>query len=164
MTVCSVSECGQPADYKVMLYDFDSYGTVFLERDFTCPFICHNHACENETGADGERRPARIGPLPVHEPPRGPGIHDLWPARVRPSERGIGPPAWEGFRAGGPGEVENTGKGRIGREEAPVGVEPTYNGFADRRLTTWLRRRSNNPIGLSAMRARPFSSRSGSRV
>ena len=24
-------------------------------------------------------------------------------------------------------------------QEAPVGVEPTYNGFADRRLTTWLR-------------------------
>jgi integrase len=29
--------------------------------------------------------------------------------------------------------------GRDLSQEAPVGVEPTYNGFADRRLTTWLR-------------------------
>jgi integrase len=47
--------------------------------------------------------------------------------------------------------------GRDLSREAPVGVEPTYNGFADRRLTTWLRRRENNRIGVSAVTARPFS-------
>ena len=42
-------------------------------------------------------------------------------------------------------------------QEAPVGVEPTYNGFADRRLTTWLRRRNHNRSGLAAVTARPVS-------
>ena len=36
--------------------------------------------------------------------------------------------------------------------EAPVGIEPTYKGFADPCLTIWLRRRINGPKALAQPR------------
>lgn len=54
---CSVADCSETADFKVALYDFYSTGTLFLEQDRTCPFLCAEHAWENETKASGVRRP-----------------------------------------------------------------------------------------------------------
>lgn len=55
---CRVEACRNPADYEVILYDFyTEVGDVFFERDFTCPYICCEHAVENEERAVGVREP-----------------------------------------------------------------------------------------------------------
>jgi hypothetical protein len=57
---CSVPGCSKPADVEVRLYDVYLYhdtADIFDQRDFTCPFLCAEHAAENENAADGERRP-----------------------------------------------------------------------------------------------------------
>ena len=58
MKICSVKGCTNEAIHEVILYDFYLHdGTVFFEQDYTCPFICAEHATENEEEARGERRP-----------------------------------------------------------------------------------------------------------
>jgi hypothetical protein len=39
------------------VYDLRPTGTVFFERDFTCPFLCAGHMIENEKKARGVRKP-----------------------------------------------------------------------------------------------------------
>ncbi len=54
---CAVTGCGQPAVAEVILYDvYPHDGTIFFERDYTCPFICNKHLIENEAGAKGTRQ------------------------------------------------------------------------------------------------------------
>jgi len=49
------------AAYEVILYDFYANNpnnkAVFFEQDYTCKFICNEHAIENEAEAKGERLP-----------------------------------------------------------------------------------------------------------
>jgi hypothetical protein len=54
---CSVEGCPNLAAYEVFLYDFDdAEGAVLFRQDDTCPFICVEHAIDNERQAAGERR------------------------------------------------------------------------------------------------------------
>ena len=58
METCRVDGCNRDADLEVILYDFYPIrGEAFFERDHTCPFICKQHAIENEEQFKGERRP-----------------------------------------------------------------------------------------------------------
>jgi len=55
---CRVPGCKRNATIEVILYDFyDNTGTPFFERDSTCPFLCAEHAIENEHTAVGSRGP-----------------------------------------------------------------------------------------------------------
>jgi hypothetical protein len=54
---CCVDGCDKDATVEVMLYDAYGPGDVFLEQDFTCPYLCQEHALENESASVGERRP-----------------------------------------------------------------------------------------------------------
>lgn len=59
-TKCSVEDCGQPAEYEVVLYDYYDFfedPETFYEQDYTCPFLCQQHLDINEKNARGERRP-----------------------------------------------------------------------------------------------------------
>jgi hypothetical protein len=61
MPGCSLPDCGHAADFEVILYDFSAAGgIVFFGQDDTCQYICHEHARENESRAEGERRPRGI--------------------------------------------------------------------------------------------------------
>ena len=54
---CSVDGCPNLAAYEVILYDFDgTEGAVLFRQDDTCPFICVEHAIDNERHAAAERR------------------------------------------------------------------------------------------------------------
>ena len=54
---CEVDWCQRPAEYGVFLYDFYPVeGEVFFEQDISCPYICREHAIENEKKAQGERK------------------------------------------------------------------------------------------------------------
>ena len=58
---CSVDRCGDDATCEVILFDVYMHdGSVFFERDFTCPYLCSKHVLENERGAEGERRPRNV--------------------------------------------------------------------------------------------------------
>ena len=51
---CSVEGCPSLAAYEVRQYDFDpGEGAVRFERDETCPYLCLEHARDNERGARG---------------------------------------------------------------------------------------------------------------
>lgn len=53
---CSVDGCPALAAYRVLLYDFDPVeGAIRFAPDETCPYLCREHAAENERHADGER-------------------------------------------------------------------------------------------------------------
>ena len=53
---CHVAQCANPAAYEVILYDVYTHDfMVFFERDLTCPFICPQHARENEKACPGPR-------------------------------------------------------------------------------------------------------------
>jgi hypothetical protein len=52
---CAVEGCPSLAAYEVMLYGFDlEEGAVRFTSDETCPYLCVEHAIENERGAHGE--------------------------------------------------------------------------------------------------------------
>ena len=63
MELCRVPGCDARGRFEVILYDFypdevgRGLGNVFWEQDFTCPFICYEHAQENEETAVGSRDP-----------------------------------------------------------------------------------------------------------
>jgi hypothetical protein len=53
---CSIEGCPNLASYEVRLYDFDAAeGAVLFERDDTCPYICFEHAIDNERQAPDRR-------------------------------------------------------------------------------------------------------------
>jgi hypothetical protein len=52
---CSVSGCNNPADYDVYVDDDIPGWGKYLESDNYCPHICHQHAVDNESGAQGIR-------------------------------------------------------------------------------------------------------------
>lgn len=64
---CAAEGCDRDAHVEVILYDIYELpgGTaeVFLEQDFTCPYLCSNHLHENETRATVDWAPI--------EPPEG---------------------------------------------------------------------------------------------
>ena len=50
--------CDNKAFAEVLLFDvYLKYDDVFLERDYTCPFLCRKHVIENEDKAQGIREP-----------------------------------------------------------------------------------------------------------
>jgi hypothetical protein len=53
---CSIDGCPSLADYRVMLYAFDPVGgAIRFEPDLSCPYVCREHAADNEQQARGER-------------------------------------------------------------------------------------------------------------
>lgn len=81
-TKCSVKECGNLADYEVVLYDYYDYAKeTFYEQDYTCPFICQSHLEENETKAEGERRPRGVVYYPYTNQDRAQGYSKYNPLK-----------------------------------------------------------------------------------
>ncbi len=54
---CKVPDCKREAYCEVLLYDVYPYGSVFLERDYSCSYLCTDHMIENEERAEGIREP-----------------------------------------------------------------------------------------------------------
>jgi hypothetical protein len=55
---CQVPGCTHDAAFEVFLYQYAGHpgrSDVRSKLDPTCPFICDEHAAENESGALGER-------------------------------------------------------------------------------------------------------------
>jgi hypothetical protein len=72
---CTVDGCPNLAGYEVWLYDFDpAAGAVVFRRDDSCPYICVEHAIDNEHHA-GEQRTlhARV-PYPYTNREQAPGL------------------------------------------------------------------------------------------
>jgi len=57
MTTCSVPGCTSQAYAIPYLFDIYEHGEIFLQQDKTCPFICQAHLAENESKAEGIRKP-----------------------------------------------------------------------------------------------------------
>ena len=56
--LCSVAGCDTFAPCEVLLYDvYTDIEEVFIERDYTCPFLCRQHMVENELSCQGKREP-----------------------------------------------------------------------------------------------------------
>lgn len=58
MRQCQVPGCTHDAMFEVFLYQYAGHpgkSEVRSKLDATCPFICEQHAAENESGALGER-------------------------------------------------------------------------------------------------------------
>lgn len=72
---CSVEGCPSLAAYRVMLYDFEPVGgAVRFVADETCPYLCLEHAVDNEEHARGER---------------GTHVHVAYPYTNRDREHGV---------------------------------------------------------------------------
>lgn len=72
---CSVSGCPNLAGYEVVHYDFDpTEGAVVFVQDESCPFICVEHAIENERGSTGERAPHAVVAYPWTNRAGAPGL------------------------------------------------------------------------------------------
>lgn len=56
---CSVDGCAAAANFEVRLFDIylHSAPEVFDDVDYTCPYLCADHMRQNESQAQGERRP-----------------------------------------------------------------------------------------------------------
>lgn len=55
---CCVFGCPNFAAFEVHLYSFDLDEPSFsFELDDSCPYLCVEHAIENERGASDDRRP-----------------------------------------------------------------------------------------------------------
>jgi hypothetical protein len=58
---CCVDGCPNLAAYRVMLYDFDpAEGAVRFTEDESCPFICVEHAIDNERHSLGGHTPHSV--------------------------------------------------------------------------------------------------------
>lgn len=77
---------GRPslAAYEVMLYGLElEEGTVRFTSDETCPYLCVEHAIDNERGAPGDRGVSGCVSYPHTNRDRRPGVsvyRDLPPA------------------------------------------------------------------------------------
>jgi hypothetical protein len=57
---CQVPGCTRDAVFEVFVYQYAGHpgqSEVRYKQDETCPFICEQHAAENESAALGERHP-----------------------------------------------------------------------------------------------------------
>ena len=53
---CAFSPSPSLADHRVLLYAFDTIGgAIRFEPDLSCPYLCREHAADNEQRARGER-------------------------------------------------------------------------------------------------------------
>ena len=72
---CCVDGCPNIAAYEVHRYVFDPLeGATVQLLDDTCPYICVEHAIDNELRATGDRRPWAVTAYPYTNLERGPGI------------------------------------------------------------------------------------------
>ena len=72
---CSVEGCPNLAVYEVMLYDFDpADGAVRFVEDESCPFICVEHAIDNERQPRGPRLPHSVVHYPHTNREQAPGL------------------------------------------------------------------------------------------
>jgi hypothetical protein len=72
---CSVDGCPNEAAYEALLYDFEpEEGAVSLVQDESCPYICVEHAIENEREASGERLPWQVVEYPFTNRARHAGL------------------------------------------------------------------------------------------
>ena len=88
---CCVEGCDRPAEFEVILYDFYPYHPgepVFFEQDFTCPYICAQHAIANETYAKGVREPRGFVEYPYTNQHRAQGFTVYRPLRGRRQQQG----------------------------------------------------------------------------
>jgi hypothetical protein len=72
---CSVDGCPNLAAFEVQLYGFDlAEGAVTFTLDDTCPFICVEHAIDNERHTIDDRKPWLTVRYPHTNRDRHPGI------------------------------------------------------------------------------------------
>jgi hypothetical protein len=72
---CGVEGCPNLAAYEVMHYSFDPVeGAVVYARDETCPYICVEHAIDNERTAHGGRAMNVVVAYPYTNRAQRPGI------------------------------------------------------------------------------------------
>jgi len=83
---CCVEGCPNLAAFEVHLYAFDLHeGAVGFAVDDTCPYICIEHAIDNERGVTGERLPWTAVGYPHTNRDHAPGVavyRQLEPAYV----------------------------------------------------------------------------------
>lgn len=72
---CGVDGCPNLAAYEVLHYSFDlEEGATVFAQDESCPYICVEHAIDNERHAQGERIPGGVVQYPHTNGSRRPGI------------------------------------------------------------------------------------------
>ena len=72
---CSVDGCPNLAAYEVHRYQFDPLeGATVQLTDDSCPFICVEHAIDNELRAVGDRVPWHVVEYPYTNLERLPGF------------------------------------------------------------------------------------------
>jgi hypothetical protein len=72
---CGVEGCPSLAAYEVIHYSFDlEEGALVFAQDESCPYICVEHAINNERNARGERAPDVVNDYPHTNRLRRPGI------------------------------------------------------------------------------------------
>lgn len=58
---CAVEGCPNLAAYEVIHYSLDlAEGAVVFAQDETCPYICVEHAIDNERGSQGDKAPDAV--------------------------------------------------------------------------------------------------------
>jgi hypothetical protein len=68
---CGVEGCPNLAAYEVIHYSFDrAEGAVVFAQDESCPYICVEHAIDNERYSDGEKAPDAVVDYPYTNPLR----------------------------------------------------------------------------------------------
>jgi hypothetical protein len=72
---CAVEGCPNLAAYEVIHYSFDlAEGAVVFVQDGSCPYICVEHAIDNERQSRGERLAGAVVEYPYTNRSRGPGM------------------------------------------------------------------------------------------
>jgi hypothetical protein len=72
---CAVEGCPNLAAYEVIHYSFDlAEGAVMFAQDRTCPYICVEHAIDNERGSRGVKTPDAVVEYPYTNRSSRPGI------------------------------------------------------------------------------------------
>jgi hypothetical protein len=72
---CCVDGCPNEAAYEALLYDFEpEEGAVSFVPDGDCPYICVEHAIENERRAVGDRLPWGVVEYPHTNRAGHPGL------------------------------------------------------------------------------------------
>jgi hypothetical protein len=72
---CAVEGCPNLAAYEVIHYSFDlAEGAVVFAQDDSCPYICVEHAIDNERHSHGKKAPHAVVDYPYTNRSRLPGI------------------------------------------------------------------------------------------